>query len=463
MKLYVTEIAKYVIALLLFLFTSDSFVALTKPYESDRKLLYTRQIFCMFGVQVSCFIQIMARTGKVSYLFFFAFQIVIFASVIMLFYLIYPDANKVIINNMCMLLMIGIIMITRISYEKAIKQFIIVAASFLIGFFVPELIFRLNVLKRYAWAFAIAGIVAIGIVLVLGTATHGSKITYTIAGITFQPSEFTKIIFLFFLAGSLFREKEFKDLLKIAVVAAVHVVILVLSKDLGSALLFFMVFLALVYIATNNIGYLIMGLGFGSVASVIAYGLFSHIQVRVKAWLDPLGNIEDAGYQLSQSLFGISSGGAFGLGLYGGSPQSIPFVEQDFIFSAIAEEFGIVFAVIMTLICVSTFLHMMYEGYVMHDKYYRLLACGIGISYIFQTFLTIGGGSRFIPLTGVTLPLVSYGGSSVMVTVVMMMIFEGICLVRNFEEAEDYIRYDRGRGSKRDYYDERGKRYEEDY
>ncbi|MCR4997084.1 MAG: FtsW/RodA/SpoVE family cell cycle protein [Butyrivibrio sp.] len=464
MKLYVTEIAKYVIAFLLFLYTADSFGALAKPYESDRKLIYTRQIGCMFGVQISCFIQILARTGKMSYFFFFAFQLVIFASIIMLFYVIYPDANKLVVNNMCMLLMIGIIMLTRLSYEKAIKQFIIVATSIVIGFFIPELIFRLNVIKRYEWVFAAIGLAAIGVVLVLGTATNGSKITYTIAGITFQPSEFTKIIYLLFLAGALYKAKELADLIKIAGVAGVHVIILVLSKDLGSALLFFIVFLALIYIATNNIGYLFMGLGFGSVASVIAYGLFSHIQVRVKAWLDPFGNIESAGYQLSQSLFGISSGGAFGLGLYGGSPQSIPFVEQDFIFSAIAEEFGIVFAVIMTLICLSTFMHIMYEGYMIHDKYYRLLSCGIGVAYIFQTFLTIGGGSRFIPLTGVTLPLVSYGGSSVMVTVVMIMIFEGICLVRNFEEAEDYMRRDRSRGSKRDYYyDERNERYEEDY
>ena len=198
MKLYVTEIAKYVIAFLLFLYTADSFGALTKPYESDRKLIYTRQIGCMFGVQISCFIQILARTGKMSYFFFFAFQLVIFASIIMLFYVIYPDANKLVVNNMCMLLMIGIIMLTRLSYEKAIKQFIIVAASIVIGFFIPELIFRLNVIKRYEWVFAAIGLAAIGVVLVLGTATNGSKITYTIAGITFQPSEFTKIIYLLF-------------------------------------------------------------------------------------------------------------------------------------------------------------------------------------------------------------------------------------------------------------------------
>ena len=194
MKLFVTEIAKYLIALLLLFYTADSFGALAKPYESDRKFIYTRQIGCMFGVQITCFIQILARTGKVSYLLFFLFQIVIFASVIMLFYIIYPDANKLVINNMCMLLMIGIIMLTRLSYEKAIKQFVVVAASIVLGFFIPELIFRLNVIKRYAWVFAAIGVTMIGIVLVLGTATNGSKITYTIAGITFQPSEFTKII-----------------------------------------------------------------------------------------------------------------------------------------------------------------------------------------------------------------------------------------------------------------------------
>jgi len=464
MKLYITEIAKYVIAILMFLYAADSFWALTKHYEDERKMIYTRQIICMLGVQLSCFIQIMGRTGKASYLLFFAFQIVVFASVIMLFYMIYPDANKLVINNMCMLLIIGIIILTRLSYEKAIRQFIVISVSFVIGLFVPELIYRLNVLKRYTWIFAAAGVLAIGIVLLFTRTVNGAKITYKIAGITFQPSEFTKILFLFFLAGALYKARDIVDLIKVAGVAALHVGILVLSKDLGSALLFFIVFLALIYISTENIGYLLIGLGFGAVASIIAYGLFSHIQVRVKAWLDPLGNINDAGYQLSQSLFGISSGGAFGLGLYRGSPQSIPFVEQDFIFSAIAEEMGIVFAVILVLICLSTFMHMMYEGYMIQDRYYRLISCGIGVSYIFQTFLTIGGGSRFIPLTGVTLPLVSYGGSSVMVTVIMIMIFEGICLIRNFEEAEEEIRRERARRNKRNYYyDERDEIYGEDY
>ena len=433
MELYVTEISKYVIALFMLLYTLEAFMTFRYKTEKKRRGIYIRQIICMFAVQIACFIQIIARTGKPVYLFFFAFQIIIFASVLMLFYAVYPEGNRLIINNSCMLLVISMIILTRLSYDKAVKQFFIVTASFVIGFFVPEIIFRFDVLKKFTWIYAAVGVAAIGAVLLYGAATNGSKITYTVAGITFQPSEAVKILFLFFMAGALMEAKNIWQLLIASLAAAVHVIILVLSRDLGSALIFFVIYLALIYISTENIGYLIMGLGFGTIASMAAYKLFSHIQVRVHAWLDPFMDIAGSGYQLSQSLFGISSGGWFGLGLYGGSPRSIPFVEQDFIFSAIAEEMGVVFAVLMSLVCVSTFIMIMQEGYYIKDKYYRLVVCGIGIAYIFQTFLTIGGGSKFIPLTGVTLPLVSYGGTSVLVTIVMMMIVEGICMIRTDE------------------------------
>ena len=433
MELYVTEISKYVITLFLFLYTLEAFLVFTKKTEEKRKGIYIRQIICMFAVQIACFVQILARTGKVRYAFFFAFQIIVFASAITLFYLIYPDGNKLIMNNCVMLLMIGMIILTRLSYDKAMKQFFIITASFIIGFFVPEMIFRFNFLKKFTWIYAGVGILAIGIVLILGATVNGSKINYSFAGITFQPSEVVKIVFLFYMAAALNQVEGLFDLFLLSVISAAHVIILVLSKDLGSALIFFVIYLALIYIATENIGYLGIGLAAGAIASVVAYKLFSHIQVRVKAFIDPFSDIEKSGYQLSQSRFGISSGCWFGLGLYGGSPQSIPYVEQDFIFSAIAEEFGVIFAVLMILICVSTFIMMLQEGYFIRDKFYRLVITGTAVAYIFQTFLTIGGGSKFIPLTGVTLPLVSYGGTSVLVTIIMIMIAEGICMIRQDE------------------------------
>ncbi len=436
MELYVTEISKYVIDLFMFLYTLEAFMTFRFKTEKKRRGIYIRQIICMYVVQISCFVQIIARTGKPVYLFFFAFQIIIFASVIMLFYVIYPEGNRLIINNCCMLLAISMIILTRLSYDRAVKQFFIVTASFVIGFFIPQIILKVDTLKKFTWVYAAVGIVAIGAVLLYGAATNGSKITFTLAGITFQPSEAVKILFLFFMAGALCEAKEIWQLFLVSCVAALHVIILVLSKDLGSALIFFVIYLAMIYISTDNPGYLILGLTFGAFASMVAYKLFSHIQVRVHAWLDPFTDIESSGYQLSQSLFGISSGGWFGLGLYGGSPTSIPYVEQDFIFSAIAEEMGVIFAVLMALVCVSTFLMIMYEGYYIRDRYYRLVICGIGVAFIFQTFLTIGGGSKFIPLTGVTLPLVSYGGTSVLVTIVMMMVVEGVCLIRTDERFE---------------------------
>lgn len=433
MELYVTEISKYVIALFMLLYTVEAFMSFRYSTEKMRRGIYIRQIICMFSVQLSCFIQIIARTGKPVYLFFFIFQIIIFASVLMLFYAIYPTGNRLIINNACMLLVISMVVLTRLSYDKAVRQFFIMTASFIIGFFVPEIIYRFDFIRKFTWAYAILGVAAIGAVLLYGAVTNGSKITYTLAGITFLPSDVVKIVFLFFMAGALYEAKEIWQLFIASIIAAVHVIILVLSKDLGSALIFFVIYLALIYISTERVEYLLTGLFFGVVASVFAYRHFYHIRVRVKAFMDPFSDIASSGYQVSQSLFGISSGGWFGLGLYGGSPHSIPFVEQDFIFSAVAEELGVVFAVLMALVCVSTFLMIMREGYFLKDRYYRLVVCGIGVAYIFQTFLTIGGGAKFIPLTGVTLPLVSYGGTSVFVTIIMMMIAEGVCMIRTDE------------------------------
>lgn len=440
MELYVKEISKYVTAALMLLYTFTSFYAFRYREDRQRNHIYAAQIVLMFMIEISCFIQIIARTGRFVYLFFFAFQLVVFSSILMLFYFIYTDANRLIVNNSCLLLMIGVVMLTRLSYERAVKQFIIIAISFLLGFFIPEMVFRFNFLKRYTWIYAGVGVIAMGLVLVIGKAINGSKIRFSIYGIYFQPSEFVKILFLFFLAGALYKAHTIWELLVASLAAAAHVGILVLSRDLGSAIIFFMMYLALIYIATENIGYFAMGLGLASLASALAYTFFSHVQVRVNAWLDPFSDIMGKGYQLSQSLFGISSGGLFGLGLYGGSPKTIPFVESDFIFSAIAEEMGIVFGVLMVLVCLSSFVSIMQEGYYIQDKFYRLIICGIGISFIFQTFLTIGGGTKFIPLTGVTLPFVSYGGTSVLVSIVMIMIVEGICMIGTDERYEEYLR-----------------------
>ena len=335
-----------------------------------------------------------------------------------------------------MLLSISFVILTRLDLNKAIRQFIIVTGSLIIAFVIPFFVHKFKFLKKLYWIYAAVGIAALSVVLILGQTTYGSKISYSIAGITFQPSEFVKILFVFFVAGALYQSAGFFEVFTTAVVAAAHVAVLVLSKDLGSALIFFVVYVLMVYVASRNLLYVGAGLLGGSAAAYIAYQVFTHVQVRVQAWKDPWSVIDAQGYQITQSLFAISSGGWFGLGLFKGTPDNIPLVEADFIFSAIAEEFGIIFAVSLILICVSSFMMFMQIASGLKDRFYQLTAFGLGVTYIFQVFLTIGGGTKFIPLTGVTLPLISYGGSSVLTTLIMFSVVEGLCIIRE-DEAEE--------------------------
>lgn len=433
MELYVSEFSKYVIALLISLYTYECFAVFRYKDENRRSGIYTRQSILMLALHLSCFIVICFETGDILYLFFYAFQQIILYAAATLYRLVYTKSNRLLINNMCILLSIGFVILTRLSYEKAVKQFIIVTGSLVIAIIIPFFVHKFKFLKNLKWIYAAVGMTALGIVLVLGQTTYGSKLSYSIAGVTFQPSEFVKIIFVFFVASALYKATSFFEIFTSAVVAAGHVIILVCSKDLGSALIFFVVYVLMVYVASGKIRYLFAGIGGGCIAAIIAHQVFTHVQVRVQAWKDPWSVIDSAGYQITQSLFAISSGGWFGLGLYNGTPESIPFVEVDFIFSAIAEELGIIFAVCIILICVSSFIMIMNISIHLNDRFYQLAAFGLGVTYIFQVFLTIGGGTKFIPLTGVTLPLISYGGSSVLTTLILFAITEGLYIIHEEE------------------------------
>lgn len=454
MELYITELSKYFITLFIALYTLECFLVFRFQDEERRSGGYVRQNLLMFLVHFSCFLVICFETGKLEYLLFYVLQQILLFSTIVLFRMIYPKGNRLIINNMCMLLSIGFVILSRLSYEKAIKQFFIVTVSIIIGMLIPFFIHKLKFLKGLTWAYAAVGIAALGIVLILGSTTYGSKISYSVAGVTFQPSEFVKIIFVFFLASALYESHDLLRVALTAVLAGIHVLILVASKDLGSALIFFIVYVMMVFIATGNWLYLLLGGAGGCEAAIIAYQLFSHVQVRVQAWKDPFSCIDDAGYQITQSLFAISSGGWFGLGLFRGTPDSIPFVEADFIFSAVAEELGIAFSMCMILICISCFIMFMNISIRLKDKFYQLIAFGLGVTYIFQVFLTIGGGTKFIPMTGITLPFISYGGSSVLTTLVMFFIIEGLYIIRQEEGAKRVKKKRRRRTEQEDFREE---------
>lgn len=430
MQYYVAELSKYMIALFVALYTYECFAVFRFHSEEARKGIYIRQNILMFCFHFICYLDICIKTNKLEYLFFFAFQQIALFSTIVLFRMLYPKSNKLLINNMCMLLSIGFVILTRLSFEKSFKQFLIVVVSLILTMFIPYVMQRFPIWKDLKWLYAGIGITALGAVLLLGAVTNGSKLSFSIWGITFQPSEFVKIVYVFFIAAALKEAEKFRDILISAVLAGLHVIILVLSRDLGSALIFFVTYVLMLFVATKKPLYLLAAAVCAVAASIVSYHLFSHIQVRVQAWKDPWSVIEGSGYQIAQSLFAIGFGGLFGLGLYGGAPEDIPYVETDFIFSAIAEELGLLFGICLIMIYVSCFIMFMNIAVRMKDKFYYLAAFGIGVTYGFQIFLTIGGGTKFIPLTGVTLPLISYGGSSVLATLMMFAIAEGIYCIR---------------------------------
>ena len=351
-----------------------------------------------------------------------------------LYRLLYRKASMLLVNDMLMLLSIGFIMITRLDPEKAQKQFLIAAAATVIAFLIPVIIRKVRFLAKLAWLYAAIGILALLAVLALAAISGGAKLSLTIGGISIQFSEAVKITLVFFIASMLAKDRSFKRVAVTTVIAAIHVIILVLSTDLGSALVFFVTYLVMVLAATRKPLYTLAGLAGGGAAAVAAYFLFGHVRQRVTAWRDPFAVYDGAGYQIVQGLFAIGAGGWFGTGLCQGNPGSIPVAAKDFIFAAICEEFGSVFGICLILLCMSVFLLIVTLAVEIRKPFYKLIALGLGTEYAFQVFLTIGGVTKFIPMTGITLPLVSYGGSSVMSTIVMLAIVQGLYMLREDEE-----------------------------
>ena len=216
--------------------------------------------------------------------------------------------------------------------------------------------------------------------------------------------------------------------------AALHVLVLVACRDLGGALILFLSYVFMLYVATRNGWYFLAGMGGGAAACGLAYKLFSHVQVRVHTWLDPWSDVTDKGWQIAQSLFAIGAGGWFGVGLCEGIPGSIPVVIKDFIFAAICEEMGGIFAICLIVIYISCLMHFMGTAMLLKENFHKIVSFGLSSVFAVQILLNIGGVTKCIPLTGVTLPLISYGGSSVLSTFLLFHVIQGFILMLKNEE-----------------------------
>ena len=346
-----------------------------------------------------------------------------------------PDADPYVLPITAVLTAIGLIEIYRISPQLARDQgiWMLLGLALFVGVVVAfRDIRRLEGLKYTC------GAVAVGLLLLtitLGASVNGARLWIRIGGLQIQPGEFAKILLVVFLAGYLRERREvlaaptrrilgigipaLRHALPLLLLCGISLLLLVAMNDLGTSLLFYVIALAMIYIATGRLLYVGVGLGIFAVGAIGAVQLTSHVQSRIDGWLDPWRVEQSSGYQIAQSIYTIADGGVLGAGfgrgliLNSSGGTIIPFAQTDFIYSVIANEMGLVGAIAVVLL----YLLLAWRGFriatTADDGFSKLLAAGLATAVAFQVFVIVGGVIRLLPLTGLTLPFVSYGGSSV--------------------------------------------------
>ncbi len=293
-------------------------------------------------------------------------------------------------------------------------------------------------LARYAYTSAVAGLVLLMLPAIpgIGKTINGARLWIRIGPISVQPSEVAKILLMIFFAAFLVSKRDVlslasrrvmgidlpraRDLGPVLVAWAASIAVLVREKDLGSSLLFFGIFVVMLYIATERTSWLLIGMGMFGASSFLAYHLFGHVAKRVDTWLDPFAYTSGNGYQLVQGLFGMGTGGIFGTGLGEGSPGTVPFAKTDFIMAAIGEELGLVGVMAVLVLFALIVERGLRAALSCRDSFGKLLAAGLSFALGLQVFVIVGGVTGLIPLTGVTLPWLSYGGSSIVSNYVLV-------------------------------------------
>ena len=233
------EISRYLIILLIAIYTYYNFRFFSMKNEEDRNYACSRQLVCMFMLHFLANLLIVLNTKSEELILFYGMQVLFFVCYLSLSKFFYKKISRLLLNNICMLLGTGFIILTRLNPDRAMRQFLIVVVSAVVTWIIPFIIDRVWQLVKLAWLYGILGVLILAFVCVAGNTSFGAQLSLTVGGISVQPSEFVKISFVFFAAARLYRSTKFKDVVITTVIAALHVVILVLSRDLGSALIFF--------------------------------------------------------------------------------------------------------------------------------------------------------------------------------------------------------------------------------
>lgn len=348
-----------------------------------------------------------------------------------------PDADPLLLPIAFLLNGLGLVFVQRVDLatgsQLAAAQAVWTVVS--VGAFCALLLFirEVRILGRLQYTVGLLTILLLLSPLIPGLSAgviNGARLWVDVFGMRFQPGELAKLTMVVFLAAYLERNRALlsvatqrvgpvllpapRHLAPLLVATGTALVIMVGLRDLGSALLFFGAFLVMLYVATGRPAYPALGLLAFGVGAVVAYQLFAHVQVRVSIWLDPWDDVSGSAYQLAQSLFALATGGLTGTGLGFGRPQDVPFSATDAIFVVIGEELGLLGGTAVLLLYLAMAMRGLKIAQTARDEFATLLATGLTVLIAFQTFVIVGGLTRLVPLTGITLPFVSYGGSSLL-------------------------------------------------
>lgn len=409
--------------------------------EQRDRSYYSENLMSLLTLfQILLIVLILIRPSEVAakqkILFSAALLVVVYLSNALLNRLTHGDVYIFMIANM--LFTIGVVMVFRIRPETGIRQMVwYVIAIFC--FFVVYFILRLGKKWDHLFWFYLAVCVGLSLItLVFGKTINGATNWIVIQKggeplVSFQPSEITKISLVFMLAAYYNRYDDFKDLVlfgkKIGsyfIMGVVYILIgfMFLQKDLGTAVIFYATFICAQFIYEEDRRMLWINLGLAIVGAVIAVILFNHVRVRIITWINPWDHIEGMGYQITQSLFAIASGGFFGTGYGLGRPDYIPLAFSDFIYASVIEEMGIFMGIAVLML----YMILIYRGFkialAQQNRFFRTVAVLTSILIAGQVILIIGGVLKLIPLTGVTTPFLSAGGSSLLMSFIMLAVLQ---------------------------------------
>ena len=363
-----------------------------------------------------------------------------------------PHADRLLMLAVCFLCALGMVIQYRISPETALRQLMMLGAGILGMLLMMVLMRRPHIFRILSIPMALISLGILCALLFIGKESGGARNWISVAGILFQPSEFVKVALVFLLADAMTEHTHVRDLIPLFLFVGAVTVLLVLQRDLGAAMLMAGTFLLVFFAATSNIGATFAALLGGGAGAYASYLLFDHVRARIAIWQDPWATYSTSGYQIAQGLMAIASGGLWGLGLGQGSPKMIPAYHTDYIFAVICEEFGILFGIGVIVLYLLIAVRGILIALNAEDRFSMLTAFGATALLAIQTFVIIGGVIKLIPLTGITMPFVSYGGSSMIACLLLIGILEGIAsrsgaaiedaLIRAADEAAGMLQYD---------------------